>query len=374
MKYLRKHLGVKLFLSYIAIILIGIVILFSVTRFSLPAAFNRHMLGMSGMSGGPGPGQGGGMMPELYGNFRSSFNEALAYAGLAAVAAAIAVSAYFSRMIIAPLQAMMAASQRIIEGHYEDRVQVSGSNELGQLGERFNQMAAQLEQIEVHRRQLIGDVSHELRTPLTAIKGSMEGLLDGVLPATPDTFEQIQNEAERLRRLVDDLQELSRVESKAYLLHISPLAITGLVTTTLKRLAHSIKKKQIIVHINLADELPLVLVDEDRVVQVLINLVGNALNYTPEMGEITITGIQIQDFLQISIMDTGIGILPGHLPHVFDRFYRVDKSRSRGTGGGSGIGLTVTRSLVEAHGGTIRVESKGEGEGSTFIFTLPVAH
>lgn len=151
-------------------------------------------------------------------------------------------------------------------------------------------------------------------------KGSMEGLVDSVLPAIPDTFEQIQNETERLSRLIDDLQELSRVESKAYHLQIRPVVISGLVTITLKRLTPAIKKKQINLHINLPDDLPLVLVDEDRMVQALMNLVGNALNYTPEGGEITISSVRKVDFLQISVMDTGIGILPAHLPYIFDRF------------------------------------------------------
>lgn len=371
MNYFRKHLGLKIFLSYMAIILIGVVFLISATRFSMPAAFNHHMLGMSGMNGGPGIGQGGGMMPELYRNFRVSFNEALAYAGLAAVIAALAASVYFSQRIVAPVKAMMAASQRIIEGHYDEQVQVWGSDELGQLGQHFNQMAHELGQIETRRRQLIGDVSHELRTPLTVITGSMEGLVDGVLPATPETFIQVQKEAERLSRLVEDLQELSRVESKAYLLHVQPVAISVIVATTIKRLAVEANKKQIAINVKLSDDLPLVLADEDRIVQVLMNLVGNALNYTPIGGEITISSVKIPNFLQVSIKDTGIGIPPENLPHVFDRFYRVDKSRSRAEGGGSGIGLTVTKSLVEAHGGVIWAESKGKGTGSIFIFTLP---
>jgi two-component system sensor histidine kinase BaeS len=373
MTYLRKHLTARLFLSYLAVILIGIVILFSATRLSVPAAFNRHMRGMPGMNDGLGLGQGGGMLLELYHNFRASFNEALAYAGMAAVIVSLLASVYFSRRIIAPLKAMMLASQSIIEGHFNNRVQVSSSDELGQLADRFNKMAEQLEQTEVRRRQLIGDVSHELRTPLTAIKASMEGLVDGVLPSNPDTFVQIQKEAERLSRLVDDLQELSRIESKAYDLELQPLAIIALVKTTLKRLDPQVKKKHIIVNLDLADDLPLVQVDEDRVVQILMNLVGNALSYTPQDGEISIAGVRVKEFLRISIMDTGIGILPEHLPHIFDRFYRVDKSRSRRDGGGSGIGLTISKSLVEAHGGTIWAESSGEGAGSSFSFTLPLA-
>jgi two-component system sensor histidine kinase BaeS len=373
MNLIRKNLALKLFLSYMAVVFTGVAILFIATRVSLPVAYSRHMLGGPGANGGMGLGPGGGMMGDLYRNFRSSFNEALAYAGIAAVVTAVLVSAYFSNKIVAPLKQMMSASRRISAGHYDERVKVTGRDELGQLGERFNLMTIELEQTEHRRRQLIGDVSHELRTPLTAIKGSMEGLVDGVLPATPEIFLQIQKEADRLSRLVDDLQELSRVESGAYQLRILPVAISTLVSTTIKRLNPEILRKRIQMTVDLPDDLPTVLADEDRMVQVFMNLVANALNYTPADGRIQITGKNDAGFVQISIMDSGIGIGSEHLPHVFDRFYRVDKSRSRENGGGSGIGLTVTKSLIEAHGGTIVAESAGEGQGSTFTFTLPAA-
>jgi len=374
MNIIRKKLATKLFLSYMAVVLVGVASLFFATRLSVPMAFNRHMLGMSGMNNGMGPGQGNGvMMGNLFYNFRSGFNEALAYAGIAAVVTAISVSAYFSTRIVAPLKVMISASKRISNGHYDERVTVTGSDELGQLGDQFNKMTYSLEQTENRRRQLIGDVSHELRTPLTVIKGSMEGLVDGILPATSETFIQIQKEADRLSRLVDDLQELSRVESGAYQLQLRPVSLTTLVSTTIKRFNPEITRKRILMTIDLSEDLPPVLVDEDRIIQVFINLVMNAVNYTPTDGRIKITGKKEAVFVRISILDTGIGVKAEHLPYVFDRFYRVDKSRSRENGGGSGIGLTVTKSLVEAHGGTILAESGGDGQGSTFSFTLPIA-
>jgi histidine kinase len=180
----------------------------------LPTSFNRHMSGMGAMMGGMIDGMMGGQgskgsnaMPQLYHDFRASFNEALCYAALAATLVAVILSLYLSRSVIAPVQAMSLASQRIADGRYEERVQVQTEDELGQLATRFNHMAEKLAQVESMRRRLIGDVSHELRTPLTAIKGSMEGLIDGVLPATQETFQQIHMEADRLNRLVDDLQE-----------------------------------------------------------------------------------------------------------------------------------------------------------------------
>ncbi|HSG44756.1 MAG TPA: ATP-binding protein, partial [Anaerolineales bacterium] len=245
-------------------------------------------------------------------------------------------------------------------------------DELAQLAVSFNQMAEKLDQVESMRRRLIGDVSHELRTPLTAIKGSMEGLMDGILPANDQTFQQIHTEADRLNRLVDDLQELSRVEAHAYKLDLRPLDVSSFVQTVIKRLTPQAQSKSISLDLDLIPDLPHVLADEDRAVQILTNLSGNALQYTPEGGSVTISAKQLKDEIQFLIRDTGIGIPPEHLPHIFDRFYRVDKSRSRQSGGGSGIGLTIARALVEAHGGRIWVESQGEGKGSVFHFTLRV--
>ncbi|HEX9840654.1 MAG TPA: ATP-binding protein, partial [Anaerolineales bacterium] len=360
-------------------IVVGVTVLIVASQFILPTSFNRHMTGMMGMTNdGMGMGMGGqgfggsDQMAQLYVDFRASFNEALTYAALAAMIVAIALSLFFSRSVIAPVRAMSLASQRIADGRYDERVQVRGADELAHLAMRFNQMAEKLDQVESMRRRLIGDVSHELRTPLTAIKGSMEGLMDGVLPATQETYQQIHAEADRLNRLVDDLQELSRVEAHAYELEIRSLDASSLVRTVTKRLTPQAESKHIRMDIELAPGLPRVLADEDRVVQVLTNLTGNALQYTPENGKVTISARRINHEIQISVRDTGIGIPPEPLSHIFDRFYRVDTSRSRHAGGGSGIGLTIARALVEAHGGRIWAESAGEGQGSTFGFTIPV--
>jgi len=240
------------------------------------------------------------------------------------------------------------------------------------LAERFNLMAEKLHQVESIRRQLIGDVSHELRTPLTAIKGSMEGLMDGVLPANDETYQQIHQEADRLNRLVDDLQELSRVEAGAYELDLRPIQIAPMVETLAKRFRQQFGTKRVTLDLNLAADLPPVLADEHRILQVLTNLTGNALQYTPENGTVTISAKRTNGSVNFTVRDTGAGIAPEHLSHLFDRFYRVDKSRSRAAGGGSGIGLTIAKYLVEAHGGEIVVESDGKGKGSAFSFTLPV--
>ncbi len=349
MNYIRKRLGAKLFLANLLVILIGVLILAITIQLTIPAAFNRHMGMMTNDGMGMGQGQGQGYGRTLFENFRASMFESLGYAVTASVLAALLVSWFSSRRIVAPVRTLSAASQSIAEGRYDERVRVNGQDEIAQLATSFNQMAGQLEQVESMRRQLIGDVTHELRTPLTSIKGYMEGLVDGVLPSTPETFNQIHREADRLSRLVDDLQELSRVEANAY-----PLDIRS-------------------VRPDLPADLPPLQADEDRITQVLVNLAANAIQYTPEGGDVTISAARHNDEVYISVKDTGIGIPPEHITNLFTRFYRVDKSRSRNAGGGSGIGLTVAKHLVEAHGGRIWAESKGDGQGSTFTFSLKIA-
>ncbi len=374
MKYIREHLSAKIFLSNILVIAIGVIVLLVATELAVPATFQRHMAQM-GMSAGQGMGMGNGQgngqgMNSFFQSYRASVTESLAIATTASVFAALLVSLFISRRIVAPVQTLNTASQHIADGQYNKRVDVVSSDELGQLAASFNQMASQLEEVESKRRQLIGDVTHELRTPLTSIKGYMEGLVDGVLPASPETYDQIHNEASRLARLVDDLQELSRVEANAFSLDIHPTDLSSLVGTILKRLSPQAMKKRIALRSTLPANLQHVLADEDRITQVLTNLAANALQYTPEDGTVTISAIQKDDEVIVSIKDSGIGIPPEHLENLFTRFYRVDKSRSRNAGGGSGIGLTIARHLVEAHGGRIWVESDGDGKGSTFSFSL----
>jgi two-component system, OmpR family, sensor histidine kinase BaeS len=390
MNAFQSRLGVRLFISYLVVVLVGVLALAITVPAVVPQAFNRHIgnMGVSedgtGMMAGGGQGNGlrqgagggasGGMMAELFIGFRAGVFEALAWAAGAAIVSAVLISVLLSRAILRPLGALQKASQRIAEGHYQERVHIASKDELGQLADHFNQMAARLEQTEDMRRQLIGDVSHELRTPLTAIKGSMEGLMDGVLPAETGTFQQIHAEADRLNHLVDDLQELSRVEAGAYDLELAPVSLGNLVLQAARRLKHEFNTKGVELILRVPDQLPDIQADGGRVMQILTNLLGNALQYTPSGGHVTVSVTQLLGELQVSVLDTGVGIAPQHQPHLFDRFYRADKSRSRSNGGGSGIGLTIARHLVEVHGGRIWVKSEGEEKGSLFAFTLPVAN
>lgn len=378
LSFIRRHLGAKLFISYLIVILVGVVVLGSAAELVVPSAFDRHLAAMNHMMQQTMGRSSSGLNGDLFLNFRAAVTEALTFAALAAFLAAVLVSLFVSRQVVAPVRAMMSASRRIAEGNYADRVHVSGDlakgeqDELAQLALSFNQMAAKLQQTENMRRQLIGDVAHELRTPLTAIKGSMEGLIDGVLPADAETFQAIHHEADRLQRLVNDLQELSRVESGAFELDLQAVNVSDLVSSTVARLGKQFEEKGVALETQVPSGLPQVLADKDRIDQVLLNLAGNALQYTPSGGNVILSAHAEDGEIHIAVTDTGIGIPPEHLPHLFTRFYRVDKSRSR-AGGGSGIGLTIARHLVEAHGGRIWVVSSGSGQGSTFTFTLPVS-
>ena len=378
LSFIRRHLGAKLFISYLIVILVGVVVLGSAAELVVPSAFDRHLAAMNGMMQQMMGRSSSGLSGDLFQNFRAAVTEALTFAALAAFLAAVLVSLFVSRQVVAPVRAMMSASQRIAEGNYADRVHVSGDlakgeqDELAQLALSFNQMAAKLQQTENMRRQLIGDVAHELRTPLTAIKGSMEGLIDGVLPADAETFQAIHHEADRLQRLVNDLQELSRVESGTFELVRQVVNVPDLLASTVARLGKQFEEKGVALETQVPSGLPQVLADKDRIDQVLLNLAGNALQYTPSGGKVILSAHAQDGEIHIAVSDNGIGIPPEHLPHLFTRFYRVDKSRSR-AGGGSGIGLTIARHLVEAHGGRIWVVSSGSGQGSTFTFTLPVS-
>jgi two-component system, OmpR family, sensor histidine kinase BaeS len=266
----------------------------------------------------------------------------------------------------------MRASQSIAVGNHHGRVEVPSQDELGALAESFNRMAATLEQTESRRMELIGDVAHELRTPLASIRSTMEGLVDGVLPAEAETFLGVEHELARLQRLVQDLQELSRAEAGQIPLDLRPVALSEVIQRVTERLASQFEDKGVTLQADVPIDLPAVQADANRTAQVLVNLLGNALQYTPTGGRVSVRAEVEGRSARLSVQDTGIGVTAEHLPHLFERFYRVDRSRSR-AGGGSGIGLTIARHLIEAEGGRLRAESSGIGQGSTFTFTLPLA-
>ena len=378
MKFIRTHLTWKVFLSYLLVVIIGIVVLITAASLSVPAAFERHLASMNAlMSNANAMGDSQSMETELFSQYTAAVYEAVSYATIAALIAALLASYFISRQVVTPMLRMMSLSHRIAEGEYEERLALPGGqqgdqiDELGQLALSFNQMADKLEKTETMRRQLIGDVTHELRTPLTAVKGYLEGLMDGVLPGDPETYQQIHSEIDRLQRLVNDLQELSRVEAGAIQLQLAPVSPTSLIERIQSTLVRQFEDKNIQLETDVEPNLPDILVDKDRIIQVLTNLVGNALQYTSSGGKVSVMVRREKSEILFSVKDTGIGISAEQLTFIFNRFYRTDKSRNR-TSGGSGIGLTIAKALVQAHHGKIWAESDGEGKGSTFSFLIPL--
>jgi histidine kinase len=312
------------------------------------------------------------LAPALLDTFQSAMFTALLVAALAAILAGLATSLLLLRAILRPLHQLAHSSQRVAAGHYDERVLVPDSEELAAVASSFNHMAETLEQVEQQRVALIGNVAHELRTPLTGLEGYLEGLVDGVFPGDPETFSSMQHEVRRLRRLVSDLQSLSRVEAGQVALNLTTFDLYELAQRVFAQIQPQIIAQQLDLEIECPPCPLAVSADPDRTSQVLLNLVGNAVRYTPEGGCITIRMAAEGDTALVEVADTGIGIPAEALPYVFERFYRVDPSRARSSGG-SGIGLTITRHLVWAMGGDICVSSAGAGEGSTFSFTLPLA-
>ncbi|RME43848.1 MAG: HAMP domain-containing protein [Chloroflexi bacterium] len=364
---IRNSLGIKLFLSYLVVVLVGVVVLTGAVQVQTPVAIQRHVERMqSHLLTDPG------LIEDLRVNFRGAINEVTLTAAVMALLTAVGVSVFTARRIITPIQALMRASREIAAGHFDQRLPVTGQDELGELARSFNQMASELARTEQRRVQLIGDVAHELRTPLTNMRAVIEGLADGILPANMETYQSVQKEIMRLQRLVQDLQELSRMEADAMSLRPQALDPEELIKNACERLRLQFRDKGVRLEMEVPANLPRVWADPARIMQVLLNLLGNALQYTPRGGRVSVRAEREGRHVRFVVADTGIGVPASDLPHLFERFYRVDKSRSR-AGGGSGIGLTISKHIVEAHGGRIRAESGGVGRGSTFTFTLPMA-
>jgi signal transduction histidine kinase len=310
--------------------------------------------------------------------FLTSVNRTLLLIAIVAGLGAVLLILGLSRRILAPVEALTAAVRCMEAGDLSQRVGVTSQDEIGELARAFNAMADGLARLEELRRNMVTDVAHELRTPLTNIRGYLEALQDGVVEPEKHIIDSLHGEAMLLNRLVDDLQELSLAEAGHLKLERQPVALADVVDRAVEAVRPRAETEGITLQVDLPEDL-LVDVDPQRIGQVLRNLLENALTHTPPGGEIAVAahdacpepGRGNDQWVEVSVWDTGSGIAAEDLPYVFDRFYRADKSRSRATGG-AGLGLAIARQLVEAHGGRIWVEST-PGEGSKFWFTLPRA-
>ncbi|MBN1178666.1 MAG: HAMP domain-containing protein [Anaerolineae bacterium] len=296
---------------------------------------------------------------------------ALILAAAGSMLLAVLLGGLWARTLTRPLRELTAATQALAQGALEQQVPVRTEDELGELAASFNRMSADLARSNQARRQMTADIAHDLRTPLTVIRGYTEALRDGDLPPTTETFETMYLEAAHLSRLIDDLRTLSLADAGELTLNRLSTPPGELLTQALAAYRPQADAAGVTLTAEVEEGLPDVFVDPERMARVLGNLVGNALRYTPAGGRITLGARAHAGSVGLRVCDDGVGIAPEDLPHIFDRFYRGDAARQTDEGE-SGLGLAIAKSLVEAHGGTISVDST-PGRGTTFEVALPTS-
>ncbi len=296
-------------------------------------------------------------------------DRALAIAAAGAVLIALVLGVFLARLLTRPVRELTAAAQGIAGGELEQRVPVRSQDELGLLAAQFNRMSADLSRATRARRQMTADIAHDLRTPLTVIAGYLEALRDQVLQPTPERFATMYAEIQLLLRLVEDLHTISLADAGELALAPQRIEPRVLLERVAEAYRHTAEQRGIALVVRAEEEVAETCVDPERMVRALGNLVSNALNHTPQGGRVELSVRRAAGGVELAVADTGTGIAPEHLPHIFERFYRPDSSRSQQTGG-SGLGLAIVRSIVEAHGGSVRAES-AQGCGATFTITLP---
>jgi signal transduction histidine kinase len=366
----RRHtdgLGPRLFASQVLIVVAGALTLVVVAVVVAPGLFRAHTHSMLG------PMMSGQVTRDLSQALARTILVSLGIAVAAGLVTSLAVSWFITRRLTRPIHRMAALASRIADGDYDARVPPSGLGvEFATLDNAFNRMAVALQDTERRRRELLADLAHELRTPIATVESFLEGIEDEVIPAGPDTWRTMREQTRRLRRLVDDIDHVSRAAEHQLDLRPEPLDLAGAVQAAARAVSAGFAEKGVrLIHRH--DTTARVTADPDRVREILDNLLGNALRHTPSGGVVTVSAVAGREGVEVSVSDTGEGIAAEHLSHVFDRFYRVDPARSRDTGG-SGIGLTIARALARAHGGDLRAASDGLGAGATFTLTLPAAH
>ena len=304
-------------------------------------------------------------------SFISSVNRSLLIAIGAAGLVALLLTLLLSKSITDPVGELTSAAREMGKGDLSQRVDVETGGELGELADAFNAMADGLERLEQLRRNMVTDVAHELRTPLSNIRGYLEAIRDGVVEPTNETISSLYEEAMLLNRLIEDLQELALAEAGQLRLERQPIHIGDVLEKAVVLVDSQAQQKGVRVEMEIPQDLPVVEADAGRMVQVMRNLLNNAVTATPPGGEIRVNDREFDSKVEVCVQDNGSGIEPEQMPFIFERFYRPDKSRARKTGG-AGLGLAIVKQLVEAHGGEIGIQSE-VGKGTTVTFTSPVA-
>jgi two-component system OmpR family sensor kinase/two-component system sensor histidine kinase BaeS len=372
-----NRLWVRLTLAFFAVTVTGVLVVALLTDWNVDTQF-RHYMSRRGNAGQSQPmagrepmaSHGQGMIVQMQADdeaFLSQLRGTLIIAALAAGGIGTILGFIISRTIAAPLGDLAKAARDFAAHQWERRAPVQGASEIAEVAVAFNAMADELQRAETLRRNLMADIAHELRTPLTVMQGSLRALLDGVYPLQMSEIASIYDETRLLSRLVADLRELALAESGQLALKVQPVEVAPVLQTVADRFTAAAEIQQTRIALMNGSPLPYVQADPDRLTQVLDNLLTNALRHTAG-GTITVSGEPLDAHVRISVKDTGEGIEPEDLAHVFDRFYRADDSRSRSTGG-VGLGLAIAKAWVEAMGGAIGAISQ-PGQGSIFWFTL----
>jgi signal transduction histidine kinase len=365
----RIGLAWKLALAFFAVFAVTLAaVLFALDRATTDSfrSYLSHTQMMRGMMNGVQS-----MMGPSEEDFLDRLRWSLLLAGGVGALAAGLTALLAGRYITRRLRAVAESAGAIAAGDLSQRIGDASNDELGELAAAFNRMAESLAGQEEARQRLVADIAHELRTPLAVLQAEIEALQDGVTQATPERFASLHEEARLLARLVDDLRMLSLADSGQLLLERREEDLAGIAERAAAAVAAQARVKDVRLDLALQDSLPRVALDSDRIAQVLRNLLSNALRHTPSGGRVALALRAEDDRAVVEVSDTGAGIPPEALPHVFDRFYRADPSRSRATGG-SGLGLAIARQLVRAHGGDITVQSTPR-DGTTFRFWLPLS-
>jgi signal transduction histidine kinase len=310
-----------------------------------------------------------GVLGATFGFLRSLWWQLLVGGALAA-GTALFLARLLAIGMTRPLREMADAAGKMARGDYTQRVHTASRDEVGKLAAAFNRMADDLEQVDRLRRDLVANVSHELKTPISALRAHLENLLDGVEQPDRETLQVMLQQSERLSRLVEQLLDLSRLESGDLPFDRQAVSLPGLVSGVVSEVEVAAAGRVVVAQ-DIAADIPPLWADPERLHQVLFNLLDNAVRFTPAGGTVTVRARRNGDRCEVEVADTGPGIPPEHLPLLFERFYRVDQARARGAGG-TGIGLAIARSIVEAHGGKIWARSE-VGHGSVFGFDIPLA-
>lgn len=300
--------------------------------------------------------------------FLDTVNRTILISGAIGLGIALILGGVLFRQLTQPLNKLTTATEKISSGDLDHRVTIESYDELGELGESFNQMTENLQASENIRRRMISDIAHELRTPLTVLSGEIEAIREGIYEPTDAKLEEIQEDLNLLNRLIEDLRELSLAEAGELQLNKGRTNLSELVRRAVDRLQEIAGEEGIELRGETPENFPALNLDADRILQVLNNLIKNAIRHTNEGGEVVIEARDRSADVLVSVVDDGEGIPPEKAKHVFDRFYRADSARSGD--GGSGLGLSIAKELVEAHGGEIWIDSE-VGAGTTARFTLP---